>query len=206
MADIVYVPDYSEPWQPVMAKAVKLYLDQEAVAHGVISPEHIIGTPDRVVKAFQEYFRGCAINPADCLNTDFSSGKYDEMVHKEVAFVSNCCHHLAAIIAKAHFAYIPNGRIVGLSKINRFINVLAKRPQIQEQLCSDIADVFQESKIAPAGCGVIIRGYHMCTIARGVEERPSLMETTALRGVFKTDPEVRQEFLASIDRSSPVFP
>jgi GTP cyclohydrolase I len=195
----------SETWQEALKHAIYLLLEQTALTYNTISAEHIRGTPDRVVKAFSEYFAGCSIDPASCLTTDFLEGEYDEMVVKDVPFVSFCSHHLSPICGLAHFAYIPNKRVVGLSKISRFINVLAKRPQVQEKLSTDIVDVFQNT-FKPLGCGVNIRAFHFCTISRGINEHASPMETTALRGVFKENAMTRQEFLQSINRSQPIFP
>ena len=194
-----------EPWEPALQKGIRLYLEQVALAHGVISPAHVKDTPQRVVRAFAEYFAGCTVDASACLTTEFAEGSYDEMIHKIVPFISRCSHHLEAIVGKAHFAYIPNGRIIGLSKISRFIQVLAKRPQVQENLTSQIVDVFQNT-FKPAGCAVSIRAYHFCVIARGVNEHPSPMETTALRGVLKDRLETRQEFLQTINRMEPIFP
>jgi GTP cyclohydrolase I len=195
----------TEPWEEAVRHGIRLFLEQTALAHHVISEEHVRDTPDRVARAFGEYFSGCSVDPAACLDTDFMEGGCDEMVIKDVPFISWCAHHLAPLCGRAHFAYIPDKKIIGLSKISRFINVLAKRPQVQEKFSSDIVDVFQNT-FKPLGCAVNVRAFHFCTIARGVNEHPSPMETTALRGVFKKDASTRAEFLQSINRSEPIFP
>ena len=194
-----------EPWEPALQKGIRLYLEQVALANKAISPEHVKDTPQRVVRAFAEYFAGCTVDASACLTTEFAEGSYDEMIHKIVPFVSRCAHHLEPICGRIHFAYVPDGKIIGLSKISRFIQVLAKRPQVQENLTSQIVDVFQNT-FKPAGCGASVRAYHFCVIARGVNEQPSPMETTALRGVLKSNVNTRAEFLNSINRNDPIFP
>lgn len=185
------------PWQGLLRTAVAAYLDLQVA--GKIAPAHIVGTPDRVVRAFAEYVSGYAEDPAGPLRTSFDDASgYDEMVHvKNIPLISMCAHHLLPIIGTAHFAYVPKGRVVGLSKIPRFINILARRLQIQEDLTQEIVEVFHDN-IRPRGCAVSISAIHCCMIARGVRERDEKTETTALRGCFKKDPETRTEFLSAV--------
>lgn len=179
----------------------------QLVAHGLtkmfelpkmqqaIDKEHTKDTPERFLKAFSELFDGVNKNPEDALNTLFTAtGK--EMIHvKEITFFSNCAHHLVPFFGKMSFAYIPNKSIVGLSKIPRLVEVYARRPQVQEKLTTDIVDAFQNI-VAPEGCALMIRAYHMCCMSRGIKQPTSYTETTALRGVF-TDPSVKAEWLMS---------
>lgn len=185
------------PWQGLLREAVQSYLDLQVA--GKIAPAHIVGTPDRVVRAFAEYVSGYSEDPKDPLSTSFEDASgYDEMVHvKHIPIISMCAHHLLPIIGTAHFAYVPKGRVVGLSKIPRFIGILARRLQIQEDLTQEIVDVFDEN-ISPRGCAVSISAIHCCMIARGVRERDEKTETTALRGCFKKDPQTRTEFLSAV--------
>jgi GTP cyclohydrolase IA len=188
-----------------MLDAFKMYLEQ-TVDEGSLGVGHIQETPERFVRVLEESVRGCRVNPADFLTKQFSVGHYDEMIHvRNVRVMSLCAHHWERIIGRANFAYVPGEYIVGLSKIPRMIDVLCRRPQVQENLTAQIADVFQET-VKPKGCAVSIRAYHMCMLARGVEEPGAYMETTALRGCFKDSYSTRQEFLSSIDRNGNIFP
>jgi len=167
------------------------------VAADAVSPEHVDGTPDRYVKALNELFSGVEKTPEEALNTLFPADHCDTMVHvKEITFFSTCAHHVLPFFGKASFAYIPKDSIVGLSKIPRLVEVYARRPQVQEKLSTDIVHSFQDI-VAPLGCGIMIRAYHLCCMSRGIKQPTSYTETTALSGVFKTDATVKSEFLTS---------
>lgn len=195
----------SKTWQEQLHRGVEGYL-QTAAPAGQISPEHVLSTPGRVVRAWEEYMQGVDQDPVKALGTTFRDGKYDQMIHvKSVRLASMCAHHLCPIVGKVHFAYIPDGHVVGLSKIARMIRILARRPQVQEQLTKQIVTTFNNT-LHPKGCGVYIRAYHFCMMYRGVNEPFSLTETTALKGVFRKDLAARQEFLAAVDRTEVVFP
>lgn len=195
----------SKTWQDQLMRGVEGYLT-DAAPPNQISQEHVTATPMRVVRAWEEYMQGVKQDPVTALGTTFKDGKYDQMIHvKSVRLASMCAHHLCPIVGKVHFAYVPNGQVVGLSKIARMIKVLARRPQVQEQLTKQIVSTFNKA-LHPRGCGVYIRAYHFCMMYRGVNEPFSLTETTALKGVFRTDLAARQEFLAAVDRQETVFP
>lgn len=188
-----------------MAYAVRLFLEQTALKNKTIDESHVKDTPGRVVQALTRYTAGCFQNPASVLEKKFVKGTYNEMVHvKDITVISSCAHHLERIIGKAHFSYVPDKEIVGLSKISRLVDILASRPQVQENLTEQIVDAFNEI-VKPKGCAVNIRAFHFCMLARGVEEPCSTTETTAFRGCFESG-ESRQEFLLSINRNGPVFP
>jgi len=196
----------TEPWQVLLKPAIAAYMQQNRPKkNSIVYDEHTQGTPDRVVKAFAEYVRGCTEDPATYLAKTFNAHTYDQMVSvPNIRLISMCMHHLAPIIGKVHFAYIPQAAIVGLSKIPRFIEALARRPQVQELLTDQIVDTFY-STVEPKGCAVHVRAFHFCMCGRGVEEPAAYTVTTALRGSFK-DPLTRQEFLQSLDLDEVIFP
>jgi GTP cyclohydrolase I len=158
--------------------------------------EGLLETPKRVAKAWKEWCSGYAQNPADVLKVfeDGANG-VDEMVVVRAPVYSHCEHHLAAIFGTAVVAYIPDGKIVGLSKIKRLVDVFARRLQVQERLTNQIADALQDH-LKPKGVGVVIKARHMCMESRGVNVNggePTI--TSALRGLIKTEPDARAEFL-----------
>lgn len=166
----------------------------------VIGEHHRPGltdTPKRVVKAWRDWTSGYHQDPQAILKT-FEDGAvgYDEMiVRRNIPVYSHCEHHLAAIFGHCTVAYIPDGKIVGLSKMDRLVNVFAKRLQVQERLTVQIADAMNDF-LNPKGVGVWISARHMCIESRGVKHANSETESSALRGVFKTEPATRAEFLA----------
>lgn len=193
----VLIPDNAR-WKEVLQRAVELFLQQNVNVPGNVDTEHMIGTPDRVVRAFAEMVAGYQQDPAMHLKVVFSHDNYDQMIHfKNIRLVSSCIHHLVPIIAISHFAYIPNLSVVGLSKVPKYLRVLANRLQVQESLAMGAVNLFQEV-VKPMGCGIHIRGYHCCAITRGAMEHEMVMETTALRGCFKDNPETRAEFLQAV--------
>jgi len=153
-------------------------------------------TPRRVVKAWKEWAQGYTINPATVLKT-FEDGaeRCDELVIvHNIPVISKCEHHLADIVGIAHVGYIPDGKIVGLSKLARLTDLYARRLQVQERLTSQIADAL-DFHLAPKGVGVIVRASHACMSSRGVKIHGSVTTTSAMRGVLRTKPEARAEFL-----------
>ena len=158
--------------------------------------EGLKDTPKRVVKSWDTLFGGYKQKPEDVLKTFFSI-KCDEMIIcKDIEFYSNCEHHILPFYGKCHIAYIPENKVVGLSKMPRLLEVFARRLQIQERLTEQIADSMMKH-IEPLGVGVNIEAKHNCMVCRGVQKQNSVMVTTALRGVFKDD-HVKQEFQRSI--------
>lgn len=156
----------------------------------------LLETPSRVAKAWQHWCNGYDKNPADILKV-FEDGAegYDEMVVvKDIPIYSHCEHHLAPIFGTATIAYIPDGRIVGLSKLSRLADLFARRLQVQERLTSQIADALQEH-LKPKGVGVVVRARHLCMESRGVCQQGHHTITSALRGVLREDPAARAEFM-----------
>lgn len=178
----------------IISTAVRAILTQ-------IDPDHtregIAETPDRVAKALEFWTKGYEQNPADVLKVFEDGGEgYDEMVIvKDIPIYSQCEHHMASIFGTATIAYIPNGKIVGLSKLSRLADIFARRLQVQERLTAQIADALWEN-LTPKGVGVILRCRHMCMESRGLCQQGHHTITSALRGVIKDDHKVRSEFLS----------
>jgi GTP cyclohydrolase IA len=154
-------------------------------------------TPDRVARMYAEVFQGLHQDPRVHLQKSFTQ-KYDELVLvKDIRFVSFCEHHLLPVVGQAHVAYVPNGKVVGLSKIPRVIDVLAKRPQMQERLTEELADLLMK-ELDAKGVAVVIEGSHSCMTIRGVNKPNSSFVTSAMRGVFKDRPATRSEVMSLI--------
>jgi GTP cyclohydrolase I len=167
--------------------------------------EGLVNTPSRVVKSYSEFFAGYDIDPADLLTTTFSEvNGYDEMVVlKDIRFESYCEHHMVPIIGKAHIAYLPDNRVVGLSKLARLVDAFAKRLQIQEKMTVQIADMLNET-LRPKGVAVMLEAAHQCMSTRGVHKAGSSMVTSRMLGAFRDDPSTRREFLSIIGNSSSI--
>ena len=160
--------------------------------------EGLIKTPQRVKKAYEFLTSGYKQDPIKIINEALFTSSNDEMVVvKDIEFYSLCEHHLLPIIGKAHIAYIPDGKVVGLSKIPRVVNVFARRLQIQEQMTEQIAEAINQA-INPKGVAVVLEARHMCMEMRGVEKVCSSTITSAMRGLFKKDKKTRDEFLSMI--------
>ena len=161
--------------------------------------EGLVGTPDRMVRAYEEFFEGYGADPKAILSTTFEeTDDYDEMVVlKNIRMESHCEHHVVPILGKVHIAYLPAGRVVGISKLARVVDVFAKRLQIQERLTAQIADVIDEV-LRPRGVAVVIEAAHQCMTTRGIKKTGVSMVTSRMVGVFKSDAATRQEFLALI--------
>jgi len=161
------------------------------------SREGLLETPDRVMKAWKHWAQGYAQNPADVLKTfeDGAEGVDEMVIVKDIQLYSHCEHHMAPFFGKAHVAYIPDKRIVGLSKLARVVDIFAHRLQVQERLTNQIADAIQEN-LQPLGVGVIVEATHFCMCSRGVNKQGSTTVTSALRGALKEKPAARAEFLA----------
>ncbi len=165
--------------------------------------EGLIKTPMRVAKALDFLTSGYNENPHDILNEALFSTSNDEMVLvRDIEFYSMCEHHILPIIGRVHVAYIPDGKVVGLSKIPRIVNVFARRLQIQEQLTEQIADAISET-IKPKGVAVVVHARHMCMEMRGVQKINSTTVSSALRGLFKSDERTRSEFYDLINSPTP---
>lgn len=163
--------------------------------------EGLLETPDRVVRSWDEFFAGYFEDPVEILSRTFEeTDGYDEMVIlKNIPFNSHCEHHIRPIIGHAHIAYLPNKRVVGISKLARILEVYAKRLQIQEKMTAQIANAINDV-LAPKGVGVVIEATHECMTTRGVNKQGVSMVTSTLLGTFKQDPRTRGEFLRLIGR------
>lgn len=165
--------------------------------------EGLVKTPKRVVKALQFLTEGYHQDPEEILNQALFSSTNDEMVVvRDIEFYSLCEHHMLPIIGRAHVAYIPDGKVVGLSKIPRIVNLFARRLQIQEQMTEQIADAISQS-IKPKGVAVVVHARHMCMEMRGVQKINSTTVSSALRGLFKSDERTRNEFYNIINTPAP---
>lgn len=182
-------------------------INQEKIAAGVRMILEAIGedpereglrdTPKRVAKMYSDLFQGLYENPRDHLNVLFDE-QHDEMVVvKDVPFYSMCEHHLLPFHGKAHVGYLPRGKVVGLSKIVRVVEAFARRPQVQERLTSQIADLLMEHLDAH-GAAVVIEASHTCMTMRGVKKPGSNVMTSAMRGIFKTSQATRSEFISLV--------
>ena len=157
--------------------------------------EGLLRTPNRVAKAYEFLTSGYSKNIDEVLNGAIFNEKYDEMVLvKNIDFYSLCEHHMLPFYGKIHIAYVPNGKIVGLSKIPRIVDVFARRLQVQERMTQQIADTI-DKYLAPKGVAVVSEAYHMCMMMRGVEKQNSSATSSAMHGLFKEDARTRAEFL-----------
>ena len=161
--------------------------------------EGLLGTPDRVVRSYEEFFAGYDEDPAEILKRTFEEVEgYDEVVIlRDIRVESYCEHHMVPIIGKAHIGYLPDKRVVGISKLARLVDVYARRLQIQEKMTVQIADTLQEV-LQPKGVGVVVEAAHQCMTTRGVHKPGVSMVTSRMLGVFRRQPATRQEFLASL--------
>lgn len=156
----------------------------------------LLETPDRAVKAWREWTSGYKKDPAKILKVfeDGAEGCDEMIVVHDIPVYSHCEHHLAPIFGEATVAYIPDGKIVGLSKLPRLVDIFARRLQVQERLTNQVAQAIMEH-LKPRGCGVVIKARHMCMESRGIKQAGGYTTTSSLHGVFREDPAVRSEFL-----------
>ena len=161
--------------------------------------EGLVETPKRVVKAYEQFFEGYEIDPEEILTKTFEEVEgYDEMVIvKDIRLESHCEHHIVPILGKAHIGYIPNNRVVGISKLARIVDVFGKRLQTQETMTSQIANVIQKV-LEPKGVAVVIDASHQCMTTRGVHKPESSTVTSAMKGIFKENSVTRNEFLSFV--------
>jgi len=165
--------------------------------------EGLVDTPSRVARAYEEFYAGYAEDPTEILRRTFEeTDGYDEMVLlRDIRLESHCEHHMVPIIGKAHVAYLPGNRVVGISKLARVVEVYSKRLQIQEKLTAQIANTLQEV-LQPRGVAVVIEAAHQCMTTRGVHKSDVAMVTSRMLGAFRDNGETRREFLTMIGRSS----
>jgi GTP cyclohydrolase I len=189
-------PKNNEEFEQTITKMLKL-LGEDPNREGLVK------TPSRVAKALQFLTEGYHQDPKEILNQALFTSSNDEMVVvRDIEFYSMCEHHMLPITGRAHVAYIPNGKVVGLSKIPRIVNVFARRLQIQEQMTEQIADAILQT-IDPQGVAVVIHARHMCMEMRGVQKINSTTVSSALRGLFKSDQRTRSEFYNIINTPAP---
>lgn len=164
--------------------------------------EGLIRTPERVQKSFEFLTSGYKQDPVKIITSALFEEKYDDMIIvKDIEVFSMCEHHLLPFFGRCHVAYIPNGKIVGLSKIPRLVDVFAKRLQVQERLTNQIAHTLYEA-LKPRGVGVILEAKHMCMVMRGVEKQNSFATTSSMLGVFRKSLSTREEFLRLVQKTS----
>lgn len=168
--------------------------------------EGLVDTPARVVRAYEEFFEGYQTDPVEMLQRTFeeTDGYDDLIVLKNMRFESHCEHHIVPIIGKVHIAYLPAGRVVGISKLARVVEVFAKRLQIQETLTAQIADAI-DTALKPRGVAVVMEAAHMCMTTRGIKKPGVSMMTRRMLGAFSTDKDLRRDFLSSIAGSQETF-
>jgi len=162
--------------------------------------EGLLDTPKRVVEAYGDWFSGYAVDPKEYLQRTFEEmAGYDEMVVlRDIEFESHCEHHMAPIIGRAHVGYLPTGKVVGISKLARVVDVFARRFQVQEKMTAEIARCIDEV-LQPKGVGVVIEAAHECMTTRGIHKRGVSMITSKMLGTFRSDARTRSEFLTFID-------
>jgi GTP cyclohydrolase I len=159
--------------------------------------EGLLETPDRVARMYAEVFAGLHTDPGQHLLKTFTQKTDNMVLVKDIEFASCCEHHLLPFIGKTHVAYLPNGRVVGLSKLARAVDAIAKRPQVQERMTEDLADLIM-THLKPRGVGVIVEASHSCMTIRGVKKPGAMTITSAMRGAFLTLPETRQELMSLV--------
>jgi GTP cyclohydrolase IA len=190
-ANGVNLPPVDEPRIQAAVREILLAVGENPDREGLQE------TPQRVARMYAEIFSGLHKDPRAILQKTFTQ-KYDEMVlERDIRFDSMCEHHLLPFMGKAHVAYLPQGRIVGLSKIARVVEALARRPQVQERMTEELADLFME-ELDPRGVGVILEATHTCMTMRGVRKPDSLCVTSAMRGAFRDNQSTRAELMALI--------
>jgi len=164
--------------------------------------EGLRNTPKRVARMYTELLNGYGLDPDRLVNDALFNVTYDEMVIvRDIEFYSLCEHHMLPIIGRAHVAYIPNGKVLGLSKIPRIVDMFARRLQVQERMTRQIAD-FISDLLDPHGVAVVVEGFHLCMTMRGIKKQDARMTTSAMHGGFRKNVATRQEFLDNISRGA----
>ena len=174
----------------------------ESILKGIGDNPHREGledTPQRVAQMYSEIFGGMSQNPVDELKVGYELGHREMVILKDIPFYSMCEHHLLPFSGVAHVGYVPgvDGRVVGISKLARVVDIIARRPQIQERMATEIADAIMEG-LKPDGVGVVIEAEHMCMTMRGIKKPGAKVVTSALRGIFTRRPATRAEFMSLI--------
>ncbi len=166
------------------------------------SRKGLLRTPERVANMYTELLSGYRVDPIKVINDALFEVTYDEMVIvRDIEFYSMCEHHMLPFMGRAHVAYLPSGRVIGLSKIPRIVDVFAHRLQVQERMTRQIADFINDA-LMPKGVAVVVEALHLCTMMRGVKKQNARMTTSAVHGAFRKNLATRQEFLDNISRGS----
>jgi len=185
-------------------------LDKDSIAHAVsemlrafgedVDRQGLRGTPERVARMYGELLSGYGADAGRIINDAVFDVTYDEMVLvRDIEFYSLCEHHLLPFFGRAHIAYIPDGKVIGLSKIPRLVDMFARRLQVQERMTRQIADLLQDL-VHPQGVAVVIEAQHMCSMMRGVKKHAARMTTSAMHGAFRANLATREEFLENLAR------
>ena len=182
----------------------------EAAVHEILAEigedpdrQGLLGTPERVHRMYTELTAGYHVNPDRLINNAVFDVAYSEMVVvKDIPFYSLCEHHLLPFFGAAHVAYVPEGRVIGLSKIPRIVEMYARRLQVQERMTQQVADFLME-RLQPSGVGVVLEATHLCAVMRGVRKPGTIMTTSAVLGLFRTRDRTRAEFFAHLERRPP---
>jgi GTP cyclohydrolase I len=180
-------------------EAISMIID---AAGETLDREGMARTPERVARMYQELLSGYRTDPIELMNDAIFDVTYDEMVLvRDIEFYSLCEHHMLPFIGRAHVAYIPRGKVIGLSKIPRIVDLFARRFQVQERMTRQIADMISEL-LNPHGVAVVLEAVHLCAMMRGVKKHDARMTTSAMHGAFRNSAATRQEFLDSISRGA----
>jgi GTP cyclohydrolase IA len=164
--------------------------------------EGLVNTPSRVSRMYAELLSGYSADPEKIINGALFNINYDEMVLvRDIEFYSLCEHHMLPFLGRAHVAYLPKGKVIGLSKIPRIVDMYARRLQVQERMTRQIADLIQQT-LEPQGVAVVVEAVHMCSMMRGVKKHDARMTTSAMHGAFRANLATRQEFLDNISRGA----
>jgi GTP cyclohydrolase I len=198
-----FLEEFELDLPPVDKTAIEESIKQVLVAVGEDPQrEGLQDTPKRVAKAYDELLSGYRTDPNKLLNNAMFDVQYDDMVIvQDIEFSSLCEHHMLPFVGHAHVAYIPNGKVIGLSKIPRVVDMFSKRLQVQERMTHQIAN-FLNQVLHPQGVAVVVEGVHMCSMIRGVKKHDSHMTTSAMIGVFREDSQTRAEFMSHLTRGS----
>src|SRR6476469_2801539 len=193
-------PSNNNPGRPSRAMAEEAVRTLIKWAGDDPAREGLLGTPARVVRAYEEWFSGYFEDARDYLQRTFKEvGGYDEMVVlRDIRFESHCEHHMAPIIGRAHIGYLPRNRVVGISKLARLVDAYARRLQIQERFTAQIANTLNEV-LKPHGVAVVVQATHGCMTTRGIHKSAASLVTSRMLGVFRRQAQTRQEFLATLD-------
>ncbi|NQW49896.1 MAG: GTP cyclohydrolase I FolE [Rhodospirillales bacterium] len=199
-SDLATVNDGERPSREVAEQAVRTLIRW---AGDDPDREGLVGTPDRVVRSYDEFFAGYHEDPQQILQRTFEETEgYDEMiVLRDIRLESHCEHHMVPIIGRAHVAYLPDRRVVGISKLARVVEIYARRLQIQEKMTAQIANTIEEV-LRPRGVAVVVEAAHQCMTTRGIHKAGVTMVTSRMIGAFRDSGETRREFLSMIGRSS----